>query len=262
MLALTCMLSMSNLYRRRRPPTTVRCLQTLSRESPGSVSAADVRCWAYNPPGGLVSANLSAAMKPFCTSVIVSKDAISRMSLKNISGMIDEMLIALARCKQPTLKVHFHALYCDTGSLRDVLACLLLSSRTDRHVTDCPRYSTAPRNMPGTPVCIFCNLHERRHLNLPKYTRCLFRIRWRVVGAPGAVQHGRQDEAARADRPAPVLARGDPAGMPRAPPRVCTSRRLMLTVVMLLSEHRQPRCSTAQPSWPCHPRQQFLHRFW
>ena len=67
-------------------------------------AAADVRCWAYNPPGGLCSANLSAAMKPFCTSVIVSKDAISRMSLKNISGMIDEMLIALARCKQPTLK--------------------------------------------------------------------------------------------------------------------------------------------------------------
>ena len=74
--------------------------------------AADVRCWAYNPPGGLCSANLSAAMKPFCTSVIVSKDAISRMSLKNISGMIDEMLIALARCKQPTLKVRRLRLLC------------------------------------------------------------------------------------------------------------------------------------------------------
>ncbi len=72
--------------------------------------AADVRCWAYNPPGGLCSANLSAAMKPFCTSVIVSKDAISRMSLKNISGMIDEMLIALARCKQPTLKARASSL--------------------------------------------------------------------------------------------------------------------------------------------------------
>jgi hypothetical protein len=64
-----------------------------------------VRCWSFNPPGGLVSANLSEAMKPFCTSVIVSKDAISRMSLKNLSNMIDEMLIALARCRQPTLKV-------------------------------------------------------------------------------------------------------------------------------------------------------------
>ena len=72
-----------------------------------------MRCWAFNPPGGLVSANLSEAMKPFCTSVIVSKDAISRMSLKNLSTMIDEMLIALARCRQPTLKV---TILCDSYS--------------------------------------------------------------------------------------------------------------------------------------------------
>ena len=64
-----------------------------------------MRCWAFCPPGGLVSADLSAAMKPFCTSVIMSKDAVSRLSMPNISGLIDEMLIALARCKQPTLKV-------------------------------------------------------------------------------------------------------------------------------------------------------------
>lgn len=33
----------------------------------------DTKCWAFCPPGGLVSANLSAAMAPFCTSVIVGK---------------------------------------------------------------------------------------------------------------------------------------------------------------------------------------------
>lgn len=31
------------------------------------------QCWAFCPPGGLVSANLSAAMAPFCTSVIMGK---------------------------------------------------------------------------------------------------------------------------------------------------------------------------------------------
>lgn len=67
--------------------------------------AADTKCWAYCPPGGLVSANLSAAMAPFCTSVIVGKDAISRVSMSNLAGMMDEVLIALARCKQPTCKV-------------------------------------------------------------------------------------------------------------------------------------------------------------
>ena len=49
-------------------------------------------------------------MKPFCTSVIVSKDAVSRLSLRNVSGLVDEMLIALARCKQPTLKAGRHLL--------------------------------------------------------------------------------------------------------------------------------------------------------
>lgn len=32
-----------------------------------------VKCWAYCPPGGLVTAGLSHAMAPFCTSVIVGK---------------------------------------------------------------------------------------------------------------------------------------------------------------------------------------------
>lgn len=32
-----------------------------------------VKCWAYCPPGGLVTPGLSTAMQPFCTSVVVGK---------------------------------------------------------------------------------------------------------------------------------------------------------------------------------------------
>ena len=35
----------------------------------------------------------------------LAQDAISRVSMNNLAGMMDEVLIALARCKQPTCKV-------------------------------------------------------------------------------------------------------------------------------------------------------------
>ena len=174
--------------------------------------AADVRCWAYNPPGGLVSANLSAAMKPFCTSVIVSKDAISRMSLKNISGMIDEMLIALARCKQPTLKAR---------------------PRCPLH-TALRRACRAPAPMSGD-VCIDAFSCRSRCAAAVSNTQCRHVVRpltpFKAVGfrfclpdlrawASGVVQHSHQGEATRADRPAPVRTRGDTARVPRASARV------------------------------------------
>lgn len=34
------------------------------------IVGTDVRCWAFNPPGALVSADLSAVMSSFCTSVV------------------------------------------------------------------------------------------------------------------------------------------------------------------------------------------------
>ena len=41
-----------------------------------------IKCWAYCPPGGLVTHGLSVAMQPFCTSVIVGKVApLPRLSL-------------------------------------------------------------------------------------------------------------------------------------------------------------------------------------
>lgn len=66
-------------------PFCRRATETYHRNA--SLSDADVKCWAFCPPGGLVSANLSAAMAPFCTSVIVGKDAISRVSMTNLAAM-------------------------------------------------------------------------------------------------------------------------------------------------------------------------------
>lgn len=58
----------------------------------------DVRCWAFNPPGGLLSWELSRIAQRFCTAVVVGKDVISRLSFNNLKRSVDEMVVALARC--------------------------------------------------------------------------------------------------------------------------------------------------------------------
>ena len=63
------------------------------------MDAADVRTWAFNPPGGLVSRNLNRVLDTFCTSLVVGKDAVSRGTVNNLSRLMDEMVTALARCR-------------------------------------------------------------------------------------------------------------------------------------------------------------------
>ncbi len=50
-----------------------------------------MRCWSFCPPGGLLSTNLSAAVAPFVTSVVVGKDVVPRVSIVNLGRLIDEM---------------------------------------------------------------------------------------------------------------------------------------------------------------------------
>lgn len=59
----------------------------------------EVKCWAFCPPGGLLTPNMAHAMKPFCTSVVVNKDCIPRMSLKNLNRFMEGKLMALACSK-------------------------------------------------------------------------------------------------------------------------------------------------------------------
>ena len=38
-------------------------------------------------------------MEEFCTSVVVGKDAVPRMSVNNLNRLMDEMVTSLARCR-------------------------------------------------------------------------------------------------------------------------------------------------------------------
>ncbi len=61
--------------------------------------AADLKCWAFSPPGGLVSKSLLGWMEGWCTSVVVGKDAVPRMTVNNLSRLMDDMVTSLARVR-------------------------------------------------------------------------------------------------------------------------------------------------------------------
>jgi sn1-specific diacylglycerol lipase len=64
-----------------------------------------LRCYAFNPPGGIISPELSELARDFCTSVVVGYDAISRLSLQTVQELIDDMVSSLCRCKRPKLTI-------------------------------------------------------------------------------------------------------------------------------------------------------------
>lgn len=70
-----------------------------------------MKCFAFNPPGGVMDPRLSEISKTFCTSVIVGMDLISRLSTGNMSALIDDLVLALGRCKRPKLSIFFDALF-------------------------------------------------------------------------------------------------------------------------------------------------------
>lgn len=78
-------------------------VQFVSWYNPSSITA-----WCFDPPGGLVTENLSLAMRSFVTSVIVGKDVISRTSTVTFEMLQDQLVVALARCRLSKCKVLMH----------------------------------------------------------------------------------------------------------------------------------------------------------
>ena len=64
-----------------------------------------LKCFAFNPPGGLASPELSDATRDFCYSIVVGYDAISRLSIKAVRNLVDDVVFSLCRCKRPKLRI-------------------------------------------------------------------------------------------------------------------------------------------------------------
>jgi len=51
-----------------------------------------VKCWAFAPPGGLADPHVAKAAQEFCTSVVLGKDWIPRLTVHSFERLRDEMV--------------------------------------------------------------------------------------------------------------------------------------------------------------------------
>ena len=65
-----------------------------------------VMCWAFSPPGGLMSVPLAEAVADFTISCVCGKDVVPRTSVANIGRLLDDMV------KLCGVGVVHHALTC------------------------------------------------------------------------------------------------------------------------------------------------------
>lgn len=64
-----------------------------------------LRAWCFSPPGCMVNAPVLAYTRSFVTSVVAGKDCVPRSGTLALNRLVDEMVVSLARCRAPKLKV-------------------------------------------------------------------------------------------------------------------------------------------------------------
>jgi len=64
-----------------------------------------LRAWCFSPPGCMVNSPLLAYTRSFVTSVVAGKDCVPRSGTLALNRLVDEMVVSLARCRAPKLKV-------------------------------------------------------------------------------------------------------------------------------------------------------------
>ncbi len=65
-----------------------------------------VRCFAFSPPGGLLSLAAARFTETFCMSVIIGDDLVPRLSLATLDTLKRQMIAELEACRHP--KVNFY----------------------------------------------------------------------------------------------------------------------------------------------------------
>ena len=76
--------------------------RSMSKHSAG---ACRVKCWAFEPPGGLMTRTVSRALQPLCTSTALGKDWIPRLSVASFERLRDDMVRWRAGRGSPTRRV-------------------------------------------------------------------------------------------------------------------------------------------------------------
>nr|XP_054499640.1 diacylglycerol lipase-beta isoform X4 [Agelaius phoeniceus] len=64
-----------------------------------------LRCFAFSPPGGLLSKSLADYTKNFIISVIVGKDLVARLSMPNMEDLKRRIVRIVANCNRPKYQI-------------------------------------------------------------------------------------------------------------------------------------------------------------
>ncbi|XP_077173149.1 diacylglycerol lipase-beta [Paroedura picta] len=67
-----------------------------------------LRCYAFAPPGGLLSKSLADYTKQFIVSVIVGKDVVPRLSMPNMEDLKRRIIRIVASCNRPKYRILLH----------------------------------------------------------------------------------------------------------------------------------------------------------
>ncbi|NWX86074.1 DGLB lipase, partial [Nothoprocta ornata] len=67
-----------------------------------------LKCYAFSPPGGLLSKSLADYTKHFIVSVIVGKDLVARLSMPNMEDLKRRIVRIVANCNRPKYQILLH----------------------------------------------------------------------------------------------------------------------------------------------------------
>ncbi|XP_053367520.1 diacylglycerol lipase-beta [Clarias gariepinus] len=67
-----------------------------------------LRCYAFSPPGGLMSKALAEYSKQFVISVVLGKDLVPRLSIPNMEDLKRRLLKMVSNCNKPKYKILLH----------------------------------------------------------------------------------------------------------------------------------------------------------
>lgn len=68
----------------------------------------NLRCYAFSPPGGLLSKSLADYTKKFIVSVILGKDVVPRLSMSNMEDLKRRIIRIVANCNRPKYQILLH----------------------------------------------------------------------------------------------------------------------------------------------------------
>nr|XP_060642644.1 diacylglycerol lipase-beta [Anolis sagrei ordinatus] len=68
----------------------------------------NLKCYAFSPPGGLLSKSLADYSKQFIISIILGKDVVPRLSMPNMEDLKRRIIRIVANCNRPKYQILLH----------------------------------------------------------------------------------------------------------------------------------------------------------